>query len=504
MPDVFEIASMTDAIQGYLAAKKQRNVFEMEKKQREAEIMLNTMQEKRLRETMLQTGKFQQEELGEHKQQFQQSFGLQQQLFGEQQRATKAEEARLEKATESVVLLQDIQRRLGELEVKKGEELYTWQVGAEKEKARETMATAGGNVRTVKEYWSPEKVETRYIQSQAEKVEARLKGEQAEAGLELVAPQKEAMLAKADVDIASAKADAEYIRKTGKTEWIARADNYATELELQKERIALAKTDQEISREELAYKRMQLKYLQDNPPVSPERQFKFEQDKMKLGAQVDLLALLTRVKESSVPVGVSTELMNTQQQQSYYMSENMDPSFVNPMTNGAIGLGASYGITVTYKTVKTKKGKTYTVIDTFYKDGKPILPEKEGEVGTPTNPEIKKDDKNFDTQIRTLIDNIEKSIGMPTGEPTTDEIQKGRDKTLGGTGGTATTTKLPPLVTNNVKLIVDYIKASPIALSNEDIVDFGISIGASNDEIKQAINQDRNPPTPFTKGERGK
>ena len=167
----------------------------------------------------------------------------------------------------------------------------------------------------------------------------------------------------------------------------------------------------------------------------------------------------------------------------------MDPSFVNPMTNGAIGLGASYGITVTYKTVKTKKGKTYTVIDTFYKDGKPILPEKEGEVGTPTNPEIKKDDKNFDTQIRTLIDNIEKSIGMPTGEPTTDEIQKGRDKTLGGTGGTATTTKLPPLVTNNVKLIVDYIKASPIALSNEDIVDFGISIGASNDEIKQAINQ---------------
>ena len=208
----------------------------------------------------------------------------------------------------------------GELEVKKGEELYTWQVGAEKEKARETMATAGGNVRTVKEYWSPEKVETRYIQSQAEKVEARLKGEQAEAGLELVAPQKEAMLAKADVDIASAKADAEYIRKTGKTEWIARADNYATELELQKERIALAKTDQEISREELAYKRMQLKYLQDNPPVSPERQFKFEQDKMKLGAQVDLLTLLTRVKESSVPVGVSTELMNTQQQQSYYMS----------------------------------------------------------------------------------------------------------------------------------------------------------------------------------------
>jgi hypothetical protein len=64
MADAFDLANIADAIQGYRTAKKKSDIIGMEKKQREAEMMMRSLQEQRLREQMLGGQQLGQQELG--------------------------------------------------------------------------------------------------------------------------------------------------------------------------------------------------------------------------------------------------------------------------------------------------------------------------------------------------------------------------------------------------------------------------------------------------------
>jgi hypothetical protein len=64
MADAFDLANIADAIQGYRTAKKKSDIIGMEEKQREAEMMMRSLQEQRLREQMLGGQQLGQQELG--------------------------------------------------------------------------------------------------------------------------------------------------------------------------------------------------------------------------------------------------------------------------------------------------------------------------------------------------------------------------------------------------------------------------------------------------------